>query len=74
MAYELSTPKGIIRLIRTGSRWTVVFKGKRRGHWVSADDAAKAAAHHNTGLDDWDNMSLVTSDDILRWRPLGDSL
>ena len=74
MAYELSTPRGMIRLIRTGNQWAVVFHGKRRGRWTSADDAAKAAALHSTGLDDWDNMSLVTSDDILRWRPLGDSL
>jgi hypothetical protein len=74
MAYELATPKGMIRLVRAECRWVIMFHGKRCGGWLSPDDAAKAAAHHSTGLDEWDQTSLVASDDILRWRPLGDSL
>lgn len=74
MAYELPTPKGIVRLFRVGSQWVVAFDGKRCGRWPSPDDAARAAAHHSTGLDEWDRSTLVASDDILRWRPLGDSL
>ena len=52
----------------------MAFNGKMRGRWTSPDAAATAASHHKTGLPEWDREQLAVPDDLLRWRPLGDSL
>ena len=74
MAYEYPTSAGMLRLLRIGRRWAIEFNGSLRARWLSPDDAVAAAAHHRTGLPDWDHTRLVVSDDVLRWRPLGESL
>jgi hypothetical protein len=72
--YEHPTGGGVLRLLRTRGSWTIEFKGQRRGRWRSPDAAVLAAAGHRTGLPNWDQASFVVSDDLLRWRPLGESL
>jgi hypothetical protein len=74
MAYEYPTPKGVLRLLRVQRRWAVQFRGRRSGEWHSPDAAAIAAARHQTGLPTWDRHGADVSDDLLDWRPLGDSL
>ena len=74
VAFEFPTPAGVLRLLRQGCRWAVEFNGHRHGQWPTADAAALAAVRHRTGVPDWDRSRLVVSDDLLRWRPLGDSL
>jgi hypothetical protein len=74
MAYEYPTSGGTLRLLRVGCQWSIEFNGCRRGHWTSADGAAMAAVRHTTGLVEWDRTRLDVSDDLLRWRPMGDNL
>ena len=74
MAYEYPTGRDVLRLERMGHRWAVAFKGRHRAAWISADAAAKAAARRETGLPTWDRSWQDVSDDLLDWRPLGDSL
>ena len=64
----------MLRLIRMGRSWLIDFNGRRRGRWPSPDAAAKAASTHKTGLSEWDRKQLHVSDDLLRWRPLWESL
>jgi hypothetical protein len=74
MAYEYSMYGGELSLHKAGCRWGIEFNGHRRARWISADDAVKAAARHRTGLAEWDRTKLIVSDDLLRWRPIGESL
>jgi hypothetical protein len=74
MPFEYSTDGGVLRLLRMGCRWTIEFNGSRHGEWISPDDAVTAIASHATGLPDWDRARLLASDDLLRWRPIGDNL
>ena len=74
MAFEYPTSAGVVRLVRAGGAWTVRFTGKGRGRWHSPDAAAKAVAHYQTGLPQWDRQRELVSPDIIDWRPLGDSI
>jgi hypothetical protein len=74
MAYEYLTSEGPLDLVRSGQRWFIKFNGCLQGQWLSPDEAANAAAGHRTGLSRWDQAHLVVPDDLLRWRPLGESL
>lgn len=74
MAYEYPIAEGTVQLVRDGQQWAIEFNGSQHGRWPSPDDAAMAVARHRTGLPEWDRSALAVSDDLLRWRPLGDSL
>jgi hypothetical protein len=74
MAYEYPTTAGMIRLLRVGQCWAIEFDGCSNGRWHSPDDAVSAVACHRTGLAGWDQAQVAVPDDLLRWRPLGDSL
>lgn len=74
MAFEYPTPAGVVWLAKAGDAWTVRFTGKRHGRWRSPDAAAKAVASHQTGLPQWDRQQELVSQDIIDWRPLGDSI
>ena len=74
MAFEHPTSAGLVRLTKVGRVWTFNFVGKKCGRWRSPDDAAKAVASHRTGLPQWDERREPVSEDIMDWRPLGDSL
>lgn len=74
MAYEYPTSAGVVRLTEAGHTWTVRFVGKHLGHWRSSDDAAEAVARHETGLQQWDDLDEPVSQDIIDWRPLGESI
>jgi hypothetical protein len=74
MAFEHPTSAGPVLLTRTGAGWTVCYVGKARGRWRSPDAAAKAVAQHQTGLPEWDDEYQPVSDDIIDWRPLGESI
>ena len=74
MAYEYPTRGGVLRLLRAGCQWAVEFNGRRRGQWTSPDDAVMAAVRHSTGLAEWDRTRLCVSDDLLRWRPIGENI
>ena len=74
MAYEFPSAVGIIRVTQVRKRWRLHFAGRRHGHWPSPDAAAKAAAQHVSGLSEWDQRRAEVSEDLLDWRPLGESL
>ena len=74
MAYEYPTSAGPVRLTRVGTGWTVRYVGKAHGRWSSPEAAARAVAQHQTGLFEWDEEHLPVSEDIVDWRPLGESL
>jgi hypothetical protein len=74
MAYEYATRGGVLRLLKAGCRWAIEFNGRRRSGWASPDDAVLAAIRHSTGLEEWDRRHLSVSDDLLRWRPIGENL
>jgi hypothetical protein len=74
LTYELATPSGVLRLLRRQRRWVVAFNGAESRPWRSAEAAAIAAARHRSGLAAWDEERTGVSDDLLDWRPLGDSL
>ena len=74
VAFEHPTSAGPILLTKTGARWTVRYVGKAHGRWRSPDAAAKAAAQHHTGLPEWDEEHQPVSEDIIDWRPLGESI
>ncbi len=74
MAYEYPTAAGTLRLIVKRRRWAVQFNGRWFGQWRSPDDAAAAVARHETGLSEWDRERFNAPDDLLDWRPLGESL
>jgi hypothetical protein len=74
MAYEYPTVTGVLHLQQVRRRWVVWFKGHKIGQWRSPDAAASAIARHQSGLAQWDQLRFDVSDDLLDWRPLGDSL
>jgi hypothetical protein len=74
MPYEYSTQGGVLRLLKAGSRWALEFHGHRRAQWTSSDAAVRAVVRHSTGLAEWDQKRLSVSDDLLRWRPIGENL
>jgi hypothetical protein len=71
---EYPRAMGIVRLRRIRRRWPVGFNGWQRGQWHSPEAVATAVAHHRSGLSEWDSKRSDASDDLLDWRPLGDSL
>jgi hypothetical protein len=68
LSYEYPTRAGLLRLLKIGQRWTVEFNEVLCGHWFSPDDAAFAAASHETGIPDWDRTRLAVPDNLRRWR------
>lgn len=74
MAYEYPSTAGVVQLIRANGRWLLRFQGRRAGRWPSPDQAARAVARHQSGLSAWDCSRLDAPEDLLDWRPLGDSL
>ena len=74
MAFEYPTPQGVLRLLRVQRRWAVQYRGYRCGEWHSPDAAVLAVARHQSGLAAWDRQRSDVSDDLLDWRPLGESL
>ncbi len=74
MAYEYPSTAGVVHLIRADGRWLLHFRGQRAGHWPSPDQAARAVARHRSGLSAWDRRRVDAPEDLLDWRPLGESL
>jgi hypothetical protein len=74
MAFEYPSKAGVVQLIRTDGHWLLHFMGQRAGHWRSPDVAARAVARHQSGLSAWDRRRLDAPEDLLDWRPLGESL
>jgi len=74
MAYEYPSAAGVLRLMKVRGRWLMHYAGRRSGAWSSPDAAAKAAAQHRSGLSEWDQRHEGAPEDLLDWRPLGDSL
>ena len=74
MPYEYATAVGVVRLVKLRRGWTVVFNGRRGGQWPTADEAARAVAGHISGVPGWDQAQAEAPADLLRWRPLGDSV
>ena len=74
MAYEYPSTAGVVRLIRVKGRWRLHFASDQSRPWRSPDDAAKAVARHKSGLAAWDKRRAEVPDDLLEWRPLGESL
>jgi hypothetical protein len=74
MAYEYPSAAGTVRLLQVQGRWLLHFAGRRTGRWSSADAAARAVARHQSGLADWDRERIEAPEDLLDWRPLGESL
>jgi hypothetical protein len=74
MAYECPTAGGIVHLRKVGRGWVIDFEGKSRGRWPSPDDAARAASQHKTAITEWDRAGIYVPEDLLRWRPLCESL
>jgi hypothetical protein len=74
MAYEYPSTAGVVQLINTNGRWLLRFQGQRAGRWLSPDHAARAVARHQSGLSAWDRRLDDAPEDLLDWRPLGDSL
>jgi hypothetical protein len=74
MAYEYPSAAGLLRLMKVEGHWIIHFSGRRRGRWRSPDEAALAAAHHKSGLADWDRKRAEAPNDLIDWRPIGDSI
>jgi hypothetical protein len=74
MAYEYPTGTSVLRLTRKRRYWAVQFNGRQIGRWQSPQAAAVAVARHESGLSEWDRGRFFVPDDLLKWRPLGDSL
>ena len=74
MAYEYPTSAGVLRLVQVQGQWLVHFAEHRTGRWPSPDAAAMAVARHRSGLTAWDRLWDEAPEDLLDWRPLGDSL
>lgn len=74
MSYEYASGVGLLRLVKVRGRWLLHFAGRSSGRWTSPDVAAKAIARHRSGHCEWDRKHVEAPDDLLDWRPLGDSL
>ena len=74
MAYEYPSAAGTVRLVQVEGQWLLYFAGRRSGRWASPDVAAKAVACHRSGLAAWDRKRVEAPEDLLDWRPLGESL
>jgi hypothetical protein len=74
MAYEYPTMAGVVRLLRVQRNWAIQFNSHLHGQWRSPDAAAIAVAQHRSGLPEWDRVRVAVPDDLLDWRPLGESL
>jgi len=74
MAYEYPTMAGVVLLLRVQRNWAIQFNGHLHGQWRSPDAAATAVAQHRSGLPEWDREQSDASDNLLDWRPLGESL
>ena len=74
MAYEYPSVAGTVRLVQVGGHWLLHFAGRRSGNWPSPDLAARAVARHQSGLAAWDRRLGDAPEDLLDWRPLGESL
>ena len=74
MPYEHPTTGGVPRLSDAGCRWSIEFNGRRRSPWISSNEAVSAAVRHSTGSTLWDRSRLAVSNDLLRWRPIGENL
>ena len=74
MAYEYPSAAGILRLTKVRGRWLLHFAGQRTGRWASPELAVRAVAQHRSGLSEWDRRLEGVPEDLLDWRPLGDSL
>jgi hypothetical protein len=74
MAYEYPSAAGVVQLVQAKGRWLLHFEGQRSGLWPSPDQAARAVARHQSGLSAWDRKKVDAPEDLLDWRPLGESL
>jgi hypothetical protein len=74
MAFEYPSSAGTIRLVQLRGRWLAQFAGCQSGRWASPDVAAKAVARHQTGVPAWDRRRVEAPEDLLDWRPIGESL
>jgi len=74
MAFEYPSVAGVLHLIRVQGHWRLQFDGSWAGIWPSADAAAEAIARHRSGLMTWDRGRAEVPEDLLDWRPLGESL
>jgi hypothetical protein len=74
MAYEYPSAAGTVSLIEVQGHWLLHFAGRRSGRWPTPDIAAKAVARHQSGLAAWDRRQIEAPEDLLDWRPLGESL
>ena len=74
MAYEYPSVAGRVSLVHIQGHWALHFAGHVCGRWSSPDIAARAVARHQSGLADWDRRRLEAPEDLLDWRPLGESL
>jgi hypothetical protein len=74
MPYEYPSEAGTVQLVQVRGGWWLQFAGGRTGRWPSPDLAARAAARHQSGLAAWDRQRIHAPEDLLDWRPLGDSL
>jgi hypothetical protein len=74
MAFEYKTGAKVLRVTRLRRRRAVEFDGRRSGDRGSPDAATVAAARHETGPRQWDKSRFDVPEDVLDWRPTGDSL
>jgi hypothetical protein len=74
MAFEFQTPVGVLLLRRKRSFWFVEINEQASGPFPTPGAAAAAVARHRSGIAEWDTTIFAAPDDLLDWRPLGDSL
>ncbi len=75
MSYEYPTEIGVIHLLRLQRQWTVKLNGRQGERWGSSNAAVHAVVQHKSGLSEWDQSDLSeVPDDLLDWRPRGESL
>jgi hypothetical protein len=71
MSYEYQTTAGVLRLLNIGHHWAVEFNDVFCGHWRSPDEAASAAARHDSGVPEWDRVRLAVPYDLRQWTSTG---
>ena len=67
LSYVYRTRAGLLRLSKIGQLWAVEFNEVLCGHWRSPNEAAFAAAQHETGVPEWDRARIAVPDDLRRW-------